>query len=301
MELKQLDLNLLLVLQELINERHVSRAASALAMSQPAMSRALQRLRKALSDPILVRVSGGYDLSARAQQMAPELARIIQALEHLIEPPQFEPSRDQFTLKITGLDLELGIYLPTLFRRIRKQAPFIKLETVRQQEDSFPMLERNEVHFSLSGLAPVRAQSSLHRKLLDEMPMVCLMSEQHPLAHEPMTAEGYAAAMHGIVSITGKGPATMDAVLAEHHLQREVAVRLAGFMSVADFCEHSDLLFTLPKRLAERIQEGRKLCIRPLPECFSAPKVSFYLYWHERYHNDPRMQWVREQLTKTID
>lgn len=295
-DLKSIDLNLLMVLEAVIRERHVSRAAARLNMSQPAMSRALQRLRETLNDPILVRVRGGYDLSARTQQMSAELTQVLRALEHLIEPPQFDPATDTSTLKITGLDLELGIYLPTLFQKIRSQAPGMKLETVPQHEDSFPMLEQDEVHFSLSGLAPVRAQGSLHRKLLDEMPMVVLMSEQHPLVSENMTARQYADATHGIVSISGKGPATMDTVLAQHQLKREVAVRLSGFMSVADFCESSDILFTLPQRLAERIQAGRKLCIRELPKSFIAPKVSFYLYWHERYHNDPRMRWVREQL-----
>lgn len=289
-------MNLLLILHTLIRERHVSRSAAALDMSQPAMSRALQRLRESLGDPILVRTQSGYDLSSRARTMAPELAAILRSLEQLVAPPYFAPELDDGLIRITGLDLELGIYLPELFKRMRVLAPNMRLETVRQEDDSFPMLERDEVHFSLSGLAPLSAESHLHRRVLDEMPTVCLMAAEHPLAERTFTSAEYAQAPHGLVSITGKGPGTMDQVLAEHGLSRTVALRLSGFTSVGDFCEGSDLLFTLPLRLAERIAAGRNLVIRELPYELKRPPVCFYLYWHERYHQDPRMQWFREQF-----
>ncbi|RUO34404.1 LysR family transcriptional regulator [Aliidiomarina shirensis] len=300
LKLRNIDLNLLVVLDVLLAEQHVSRAAERLNMSQPAVSRALGRLRETLNDPILIRTASGFTLSSRAVLLRGELDIALRDIERVIEPPSFDPSTDDSLIRLTGLDMEIGLYFPVLIKRLRKIAPSMRFEVVRQEHDSFPMLERDDVHFSLSGLAPMSAEHSLHRKTLQEMKVVCLMAENHALAHGSMTAEEYANTPHGLVSITGRGPGSMEQVLAQHGLQRKVALRLSGFTSVADFLEDSDLIFTLPERLAERIAQGRKLCIRPLPAPLKANSVRFYLYWHERYHNDPRMIWIREQLSATL-
>lgn len=300
LKLRNIDLNLLVVLDVLLAEQHVSRAAERLNMSQPAVSRALGRLRETLNDPILIRTASGFTLSSRAVLLRGELDIALRDIERVIEPPNFNPSTDDSLIRLTGLDMEIGLYFPALVKRLRKLAPLMRFEVVRQEHDSFPMLERDDVHFSLSGLAPMSAEHSLHRKTLQEMKVVCLMADNHALAHCAMTAEQYASTPHGLVSITGRGPGTMEHVLAQHGLQRKVALRLSGFTSVADFLEDSDLIFTLPERLAERIAEGRRLVIRPLPEPLKASSVRFYLYWHERYHNDPRMIWIREQLSATL-
>lgn len=294
--LNRLDLNLLPVLQVLLQERHVSRAAVLLNMSQPAVSRALARLRDTLDDPLLVKTSQGFALSSRAENMQSQLNELLQQMEHLIQQPRFDPVTDSSLIRLTGLDLELALYFPQLVKHLRKKAPRLRLETVRQEQDSFLMLDQDEVHFSFSGLQPASAEGSLHRMVIDQMPFRCVMSNQHPLAQDVMTAEQFAAAPHGLVSITGKGPGSMDAVLATHGLQRQVMLRLSSFMSVADFCEDTDLIFTLPQRLAERICHNRKLCLRPLPAELEQPPVKFYLYWHSRYHRDPRIIWIREQL-----
>lgn len=297
----RLDLNLLPVLQVLLQERHVSRAAALLNMSQPAVSRALARLRDTLDDPLLVRTSRGFVLSSRAEALQPHLIELLQQMEHLIQQPRFDPLTDSSLIRLTGLDLELALYFPQLVKHLRQKAPHLRLETVRQEQDSFLMLEQDEVHFSFSGLQPASAEGSLHRMVIDEMPFRCVMSDQHPLAQGEMSAENFAAAPHGLVSITGKGPGSMDAVLATHGLQRQVMLRLSSFMSVADFCEDTDLIFTLPLRLAERICHNRRLCLRPLPAALEQPPVKFYLYWHSRYHRDPRIIWIREQLLVVLN
>lgn len=299
-KLRDIDLNLLVVLEVLLSERHVSRAAERLNMSQPAVSRALGRLRESFNDPLLIRTATGFTLSSRAVLLQSELDGLLRDIERVIEPPQFDPATDDTLIRITGLDMEVGLYFPALVKRVRALAPNMRFEVVRQELDSFPMLERDEVHFSLSGLAPMSAEHSLHRRALEEMNVVCLLADNHALAHTQMSAEDYANTPHGLVSITGRGAGSMEQVLAAHGLKRDVALRLAGFTSVADFLEDSDLVFTLPKRLAERIAEGRRLLIRPLPQPLQAAPVKFYLYWHERYHHDPRMIWLREQFMDVI-
>lgn len=298
-KLRDIDLNLLVVLDVLLSERHVTRAAERLNMSQPAVSRALSRLRETLNDPLLVRVGTGFALSSRGELLQHELDGVLRNIERVIEPPRFNPSTDESLIRITGLDMEIGLYFPALVKRVRKLAPHMRFEVVRQERDSFLMLEQDEAHFSLSGLAPMSAEHSLHRRALEKMPVVCLLANNHRFAAGHFTAADYAATPHGLVSITGRGPGTMEQVLAQHGLHRTVALRLAGFTSVADFLEDSDFIFTLPARLAERIAAGRQLMIRPLPHPLQPPQVQFYLYWHERYHHDPRMSWLREQFMRS--
>jgi len=291
-----LDLNLLRVLHCLLDEKHVSKAADRLHLSQPAVSRALARLRESFNDPLLVRTAQGYALSARAASMQVELAEVLRSIDRMIAKPIFDPATDRGVIKMTGLDLELALYVPQLVQRMRKLAPFMHLETVRQELDSFSMLDKDDVQLSLSGLEPMTSGGNFHRVKLDTMPVVCLMDEDHPLTGSEMTAEEYASAPHGLVSITGRGPGSMDQVLEEVGLQREVVVRLSGFMSVADYCEGTDLVFTLPLRLAQRISAGRKLKMLPLPTALQRNPVAFYIYWHARHHHDPRLTWVRSQL-----
>ncbi|SFC28870.1 DNA-binding transcriptional regulator, LysR family [Marinospirillum celere] len=301
MNLKGLDLNLLPILQVLLQERHVSRAAEQLEMSQPAVSRALARLRRELGDPLLVRTSRGFDLSSRAQEIQTQLSPLLQQLTDLVQSPVFDPATDTSLIRLTGLDLELAIYFPRLVKHLRRLVPGLRLETVRQEEDSFSMLDRDEVHFSLSGLQPASAENSLHRRVIDTMPLLCVMAENHPLATQPLTPVSYAAAAHGLVSITGRGPGSMDKVLAQLGLTRQVMLRLSSFMSVADFCEDTDLVFTLPQRLAERVVRNRRLCLRELPDTLQPSPVSFYLYWHSRHHHDPKMLWIREQFFAALE
>lgn len=126
-----LDLNLLRVLHCLLDEKHVSRAADRLHLSQPAVSRALARLRESLNDPLLVRTAQGYALSARAASMQVELAEVLRSIDRMIAKPIFDPATDRGVIKMTGLDLELALYVPQLVQRMRKLAPFMHLETVR--------------------------------------------------------------------------------------------------------------------------------------------------------------------------
>ncbi len=295
--LRSVDLNLLVVLSALLEHRHVSRAALVLNMSQPAVSRALQRLRDTFADPLLVRTVKGYDLSARALLLQPQLSLLLSGLEQLIEAPQFVPERADNLIKLTGLDLDVALYVPQLIRLARQQAPNMRFEVVVQQTEQFASLDNGEVHFCLTAEEPQVGADQIHRMELDRMDVVGLMDAANPLAAQPMSLESYAAANHGLVSITGLGPGLMDAQLARFGLSRTVKVRLASFMSVADFCEGTDLLFALPERLARYIARHRNLVIRPLPPEVVSRQVVFYLYWHQRYHQDPACIWLREQIT----
>lgn len=298
--LRSIDLNLLVVLSALLEQRHVSRAAVELSMSQPAVSRALQRLRDTFGDPLLVRTAQGYDLSERAHAIQPQLDRLLAGVEQLVEPLRFDPETADNLIKLTGLDLDIALYVPELIRRARERAPGLRFEIVPQQVEHFASLDQGEVQFCLTGLEPDAGTDQIRRLEVDRMDVVGLMATDNPLAQGKITVERYAAAQHGLVSITGKGPGVMDTVLAPLGFSRQVPVRLSGFMSVADFCEGTDLIFSLPERLARYIARDRKLLIRTLPAELRARPVVFYLYWHERHHRDPVCVWLRELVAELL-
>ena len=154
MNLRTIDLNLLVVLQQLLQERHVSRAAEQLHMSQPAVSRALQRLRQTFDDPLLVRSTEGYDLSARATSLLPQLNQLLDNTKSLITGPAFEPASSLQTVRFYGPDPEIDWFLPLLFARMRDQAPYMGLEARSEPQDHFALLESGDVHFVLSAFKP---------------------------------------------------------------------------------------------------------------------------------------------------
>lgn len=304
MNLRAVDLNLLVVLQQLLLERHVSRAAEQLSMSQPAVSRALQRLREMLGDPLLVRTSHGYDLSARAVSLLPQLNQLLDGAERLITGPVFDPASSTRTVRFYGPDPEINWFLPPLFERMRQLAPHMVLDARSDPRDHFALLETGEVHFVFSPFQPSANTAQLHSLKLANLDFAILMNADNPLAKGDLTMQRYIAASHGFISLTGRGASLLEQdLIAQGHLEQgarlHVPLCLSSFTSVASFCERSDVVFHLPKRFAEELAQGRNLVVRDALPDMEIEHVNVFLYWHERYHKDPMCAWVREQLKAT--
>lgn len=302
MNMRSVDLNLLTVLHQLLLERHVSRAAERLNMSQPAVSRALQRLRATFDDPLLVKTSNGYDLSARAVVLLPQLEEWLAVAERLIKQPIFEAKKSSQTVRFYAPDPEVSWFLPPLFERMRDLAPGMSLQARSDPRDHFELLASGEVHFVLTPLKPSSNTAHLRTLQLAPMDFSIVMSEAHPLAREPLTLDTYIKANHGVISLTGRGSNWIEqrliaqGVLSPNEKLR-VPLSLSSFSSIAAFCEHSDVMFHLPRKFAEEIARGRQLIVREsLPELFADEKLHVYLYWHERFHRDPMCLWVRDQV-----
>lgn len=298
--LRSVDLNLLVILQQLLITRHVTQAADRLHMSQPAVSRALQRLRETFDDPLLVRTSQGYDLSARAVTMLPDLQTLLSGMEQLIAEPEFHPELSEDVIRVYGLDLEVACFVSPLIHVLRGEAPRMRLEVRTEPRDHFELLESGDVHFTLTGLTPKTGEDQYRRLLIAQTKSVCLMSGDNPLAEGELTLDRYLSASHGLVSITGVGPGIVDDRLAALGRKRHLALRLSNFMTAGDFCETTDLLFVMPEIVAQRIACGRNLMLKKVPEELTGPPINFYLYWHERYHRDPMCRWIRQRILEVL-
>lgn len=298
--LRSVDLNLLVVLQQLLETRHVTRAAEMLHMSQPAVSRALQRLRVTFDDPLLVRTTQGYDLSARAEELFPRLQELLAGLTKLIAESEFNPAEAEDVVRVYGLDLEVACFVSPLIQILRREAPRMRMEVRTEPRDHFDLLEQGDVHFCLTGMTPKNSEDQYRRLLISQTNSVCVMSADHPLADSDLSLEDYLTASHGLVSITGRGPGLIDDRLAALGQKRHLMLRLSNFMTVADFCEDTDLLFVLPEVVAKRVALGRNIVLKPVPEELRSSGINFYLYWHERYHRDPMCIWIRQKIMQHL-
>ena len=294
--LRTLDLNLLVILQALLEERQVTRAAERLDMSQPAVSRALARLRKTFDDPLLVKSAQGFDLSTRAESLKPRLNALLKGFAELVVPSEFDPKTATDRVRIACLDMEGALFLPELLKTMRTAAPGMQLSIHSQPGDHFALLQSGEVDFVISGIKPARGETQIMGRALAKTEMVCLMDADNPLAHAKLTLEGYIGASHGVVSITGLGAAIMDRVLEQKGLSRRLTLRTDSFTTLPDYIRGTDLIFALPKLTTDRLTRDNRLVAVPLPSELELPQVQFDLYWHARQHRDPMHRWVRNLI-----
>lgn len=298
--LRNIDLNLLVILLELLKSKHITLASKNLGMSQSATSRALSRLRDMLNDSILIRTQTGYILSKRAQQLLPELQQTINSIQQMIQATEFNPAISKEVIKLFGVDLEIISYLPAFYRLVHKNAPHLKLSVITGTQDHFELLKSGEIQFSLTALTPKAGETKLRRMPLSKEKTVCIVRRNHPISNGRMSLKKYLSYKHGMINLIGKGEGSIDRILRELGKEREVSIRLPNFTSAAYFCESSDLVFLMPENIANELVKRHDLEILPSPKELQREDSSFYLYWHERNHSDPLCVWLREQFKASL-
>lgn len=294
--LRSLDLNLLTILHQLLIDKHITQASVQLNMSQPAVSRALQRLRTSFNDPLLVKTSNGYTLSSRAKSIQPELARILSGVEKMIEPPSFDPNRSTKTVKFIGPDPELTTYLPPLFSNMRRLAPNMSLSAVSTPNNHFQPLEQGLAHFVISPFKPSANTDQFRYKILDSFDLVAVMSKDHRLANKTLSHSEFLAAAHGLVSITGRGESMLANSLNLTESSINYQVQLTSFTAIGDFCEQSDVIFILPENYANSLSQRYQIVCKALPLSLNLQQTEIALYWHDSFHHDPMRLWLVQQL-----
>jgi DNA-binding transcriptional LysR family regulator len=294
-ELRSMDLNLLVALRALLDERHVSRAAEIAGLSQPGMSRALQRLRSMFNDPLLVKSEQGYELTPRAVATDFALRQVLFDIQNIVVPPTFDPALAKGDFRIIALDYELVVLLPKIVSRIRKEAPGINVWTVAprmnaQEGMDFSPLINGDVHLILTAFK--KTHSGLYQqRLLDEI-NVCITAANHPDAQRPFPPEKLAELDHVWVNIIGPDPGFINETLAAHGLRRDIKVAVPSFLLAAYTVACTEMIAILPKRVIQPFEETGLIAIKELPIEF--PPYTVYQYWHERYNKDPQHVWFRK-------
>ncbi len=246
-----LDLNLLPALEALIRRRNVTRAAEDVGLSQPAMSRALARLRSALGDPLLVRAPGGLAPTARALTLEPQLAAALDALGGLYRVAEFSPARLRRAFHIGASDAQTVMIAPALLASVREAAPDVDLRFEPYGSDMRARLEQGELDliFALT-TTPLPPGAFSEAVARDRLALV--MRRDHPAAARSWTKADYGRVDHVTVAIRGDDQSDIDAELARDGVARRIVLRTPHFVAALAAVGATDAVTTLSAALARR-------------------------------------------------
>ena len=294
--LSGIDLNLLLALDALLAERHVTRAAARLGLSQSAASHALARLRDLLDDPLLVRGPRGAMLpTPRALVLTPLVERALVEVAAVLRPPEvFDPRTSRRTLRIGAGDYAELVLLPALFARMAEQAPGIDL-FVRTVPDDIPAgLAAGDVDLALAPIRPQDTSAACYQRLLFDETFVCAVRRGHPATRQRLTLDRFCAMDHLLIAPRGTPGGYVDDALTARGRTRRVALAVPHFLIVPHVIARTDLIVTLASRIAAAFAESHGLAtLRPPVD---VPGFAIHMIWHERAHGDAAQRWLRDQL-----
>jgi DNA-binding transcriptional LysR family regulator len=295
-ELAGVDLNLVLALDALLAERHVTRAAARLGITQSAASHALARLRDVLDDPLLVRGPRGTMIpTARATALAPAVHRILVDLSAVLHgDATFDPATARRTFHIGSSDYVELVLIPPLVERLQRIAPNIDLWLHNLTDHGDEALASGTFDVVVGPpRGTARPAGSFEKVLFDES-FTCIMRTANPLAASKLTLPRYCAAPHLLVAPRGTPGSLVDDALAAAGRSRRIALAVPHFLVVPYLIASSDLIATLATRVATTFADTLRLVTMPPP--FALPKFQIAVAWHERSHDDPPHRWLREQL-----
>jgi DNA-binding transcriptional LysR family regulator len=305
MNLKSIDLNLLVYLDVLLRKRNVTRAAESLGISQPAMSNALQRLRTLFSDPLLVRTRSGMSPTERAEQLRPLIREIVASIEKAVESDKgFDASSADRVFRISVSDYGESTLLPHLLRRMRSEAPNITLDILTPSDVSYQDLEHGNVDMVINRFDEL--PGSFHQKTIWRDGFSCLISKHNRIRNN-FDLENYLEASHVWVSKTGMGIGVgvepgasqqlgwVDDALAKLGKTRRIRVFTRHYQSAMKLAELRDLIITVPSKAANLLRDHPEIIILPPP--FEIPEIELKMAWSPLLQHNPAHQWLRRLIT----
>jgi len=296
--LSAVDLNLLVVFDALMQERNVTRAARQLALSQPAVSHALARLRHMLRDELFVRSPKGMVPTPRAEQIAGAVRHAMEELQRALEEEEFDPAKATRTFRVAVDNYSAIVLTAPLAASVAKLAPNISLEFQPSGTlDLADVFDRGLLDLAL-GFFMEPAERFGHRKLLGDG-LVVLMRKDHPAASaRKLTPEKFAALAHLDVSSSRYTMAFVENALKRNKLVRRIAVR-APLLSAGSMLASSDSIAVLPRRIAQALMRFYPLVSRDLP--FVSPAVETEMLWPRWLDGVPAHRWFRKMVELTAE
>jgi len=291
MELHELDLNLLVVFNQLLVERRVSKVADNLGISQPAVSNSLAKLRKLFGDELFLRTPKGMEPTPYADQLAESVSYALAMIHSGVnQRSSFEPTSAQRSFTIGMTDIGEIYFLPALMERLHRDAPGVTLSTVRNAAINLKdELESGKVDLAI-GLLPQLKAGFFQRRLFTQS-YVCLMRRGHRLDKRRLSLAEFSAAEHLVVISAGTGHGKVDELLLRSGVERSVRLTVPHYVSVGHILRGSELIATVPERLADRLVEPFGLVKVPHPA--KLPDVAINVFWHAKYHRAPANRWLR--------
>lgn len=290
--LDTLDAANLLTLHVLIEERHVTRAARRLGITQSSMSHRLARLRHTLQDPLFVRSPQGILPTPRTQAIAQPLADALRALEAVVLPPRrFDPAVTRYTLSIAMPDV-LAPLGPRLIAGLAAEAPFLDLRLIHIVPSLSEALAQGEPALAL--VPSQLVSGSVMTRPLGEVQFGVVGRRGHPALRRALSTERWLAYGHVVTRFGNEQTNAVEAELARHGLRRRVGLEVPSFLAGLFVLPTSDLLMNAPMQLVAEAATRLDLAMREAP--IRLPRVRVSICWHERFQRDPAHQWARERV-----
>lgn len=296
MDLRDLDLNLLVVFNQLLLDRSASIAAEKLGLTQPAVSNALKRLRAALQDDLFLRTSRGMEPTPYALHLSEPVIYALNALQTAFNTrDSFDPLSSTRTFQIAMTDIGEMYFMPPLMAALAKEAPGVRISTVRPHTGKLrDDMASGTVDVAL-GLLP-NLQAGFFQRRLFRHPYVCVFREDHPVAKAPLTLKQFCELDHVGVLAANTGHGEIDGLLERAGIQRHLKLMLPHFIAVGHVLQTTDLIATLPERFAERCRVPFGLVTSPHP--VKLPDIAINLFWHAKFNRDPANIWLRQRLVE---
>ncbi len=297
--LASIDLNLLVVLDALLAEQHVSRAALRLNKSQPAVSHALGRLRVLLDDPLLVRRGGKLEVTPFARNLAPELAAILGQLQELLKTPGFDPAHARRTFRLAMSDYGAALLLPRLIKVLRQEAPQSDLVVSQAgREVMQSQVIEGEIDLAL-GVFPERRMDVCDQVLFCEE-FVCVADKTHFPDSATCSLERYVASSHILVSLHADHASAneIDVALEQVGAFRRNVLIVPHWSIAVDLVRGTDLILTVARCIvpAQDRLDGLVMFDPPV----DIPKFAFRQIWHRRRDSDPAHIWLRQTVARLL-
>jgi DNA-binding transcriptional LysR family regulator len=303
--IRKADLNLLPSFQALMEERNVSRAARRMFLSQPAMSRVVDRLQEMLGDEVLVRTSNGYEPTHRALEVYAQLEDVLPKIEMLLQGSEFKPGQAIDVFRIQASDWGATILLPGVIQILAKDAPGIQVE-VMQVHAGFARLETAEVDLAIApdfvvGQWVSKVGHTLRNEVIFKEKLVCLVRSGHPAARRRLTLQRYLKAQHvslspmrdllrAPISFMDERQASLATALERLGQQRDVRATLPYFPPLGPIVENTDLIATIPFQLARRLKTSKT---RIVPAPIELQGFDYCQIWHARDDANSLHKWMR--------
>ena len=289
------DLNALRILVALEATRNVSRAAEAIDMSQSGFSTALARLRLRLGDQLFVRIPGGMEPTARALAIVETARNVLAQVEnHVLEQPVFDPRTARAEFRLSMADVAEIVFMPQLLQHLERAAPLASIQSHSIGADLLrDRLETGKVDLAL-GYFPDLEATGFYRQRLYTHTFACIVRKGHPVLQDGLSKAAFQALGHAVVASPARSNHLLEQALERNRLQRRIVVSSPHHLSLAAMVAETDLVATVPLATADHFSKLGQVMVVPLP--FRPPVFAVQQYWHRRANQDPRHQWLREQM-----
>ena len=297
----KLDLNLLPIAFALYDELSVSRAAQKLGMSQPAVSRALHKLRTIFNDQLFIRAPTGVTPTPRAHTLVRVTRPLVERLrEDLLTEERFNPALSTRTVSIALSDVGEMVFLPKLLERLRARAPQCMIRSVSMPPGQLVHgFEKGEIDLAVGYFPDLTKHNFLQQRLFTHH-FACLMRAGHPRRAKRLSLEDFLAMEHAVVHAEGRSQEIFERFLERKRIRRKVVLLTPHFLSIPIIIAGSDLVATVPHALATYfVRMSRDLAFAMPP--FDIAGFDVKQHWHRKFDNDPRTRWLREQVANLFN